>query len=122
MAVAATQVPPATVDTVLRMPLGKRVREPLYWRWIRFLIFGRALPAMLFAEMGWLQVGHVESAQGVLQVVPRVLYLLFCTIPVGLYLTRPMPVSRDGRLIARAAGFGGTCMQLVIGAFIPSGM
>jgi protein-S-isoprenylcysteine O-methyltransferase Ste14 len=30
-----------------------------------------------------------------------------------------MPVTRDGRLVARAAAFGGTCMQLVIGAFIP---
>lgn len=119
MAVAATQVPVMTVDSVLRLPLAERVRQPLYWRWIRFLVFGRALPAMLFAEMGWLQVGHLEHAQGVLQIVPRALYLFFCTIPVALYVTRPMPVSRDGRLVARAAAFGGTCMQLVVGAFMP---
>jgi protein-S-isoprenylcysteine O-methyltransferase Ste14 len=126
MALAATKVPgpvqasgALTVDTVLRLPLRDRVRQPLYWRWIRFLIFGRAVPAVLFAEMGWLQVGHLAGARGALQVLPRLLYLLFCCIPVGLYLTRSMPVSRDGRLIARAAAFGGTCMQLVIGAFIP---
>jgi protein-S-isoprenylcysteine O-methyltransferase Ste14 len=125
MAVAATPLPvtvisvPVTVEAVLRMPLTTRVRHPLYWRWIRFLVFGRAVPAVLFAEMGWLQVGRVSAAHGVLQVLPRLLYLLFCCIPVGLYLTRPMPVTRDGRLVARAAAFGGTCMQLVIGAFVP---
>jgi protein-S-isoprenylcysteine O-methyltransferase Ste14 len=118
MALAATQVP-VTVDAVLRLPLHARFRHPLYWKWIRFLVFGRALPAALFAEMGWLQIGHLAGAHGVLQVLPRLLYLLFCSIPVGLYLTRPMPVTRDGRLVARAAAFGGTCMQLVIGAFIP---
>ncbi len=119
MALAATQVPQVTVETVLRLPLHARIRHPLYWTWIRFLVFGRALPAVLFAEMGWLQVGHLAQASGVLQVLPRLLYLLFCCIPVGLYLTRPMPVTRDGRLVARAAGFGGTCLQLVIGAFVP---
>jgi protein-S-isoprenylcysteine O-methyltransferase Ste14 len=118
MALAATQVP-VTVDAVLRLPLHARFRHPLYWKWIRFLVFGRALPAALFAEMGWLQIGHLAGARGVLQVLPRLLYLLFCSIPVGLYLTRPMPVTRDGRMVARAAAFGGTCMQLVIGAFIP---
>src|SRR5207302_1362431 len=50
MALASTHVPgPVTVDTVLRLPLQARVRHPLYWRWIRFLIFGRAVPAVLFA-------------------------------------------------------------------------
>jgi protein-S-isoprenylcysteine O-methyltransferase Ste14 len=129
MALAATQVPgqvaadgvsgQVTVEQVLRLPFATRVRHPLYWKWIRFLVFGRAIPAVLFAEMGQLQVGHLQQAHGVLQVLPRLLYLLFCCIPVGLYLTRSMPLSRDGRLIARAATFGGTCMQLVIGAFVP---
>jgi protein-S-isoprenylcysteine O-methyltransferase Ste14 len=119
MALAATHVAPVTVDTVLRLPLQVRVRHPLYWKWIRFLIFGRAVPAVLFGGMGWLQVGHLANASGVLEVLPRTLYLLFCCIPVGLYLTRPMPITTDGRLVARAAAFGGTCMQLVIGAFVP---
>jgi protein-S-isoprenylcysteine O-methyltransferase Ste14 len=107
------------METVLRLPLRVRVRHPLYWKWLRFLTFGRAVPAALFAEMGWLQVSRLAQADGVLQVLPRVLYLLFCCIPVGLYLTRPMPINRDGRLVARAAAFGGTCMQLFIGAFVP---
>ncbi|MDB5066902.1 MAG: Isoprenylcysteine carboxyl methyltransferase [Chloroflexi bacterium] len=119
MALAATHVNPVTVDAVFRLPLRARVRHPLYWQWIRFLTFGRAVPAALFGEMGWLQIGHVAQASGVLQVLPRLLYLLFCCIPVGLYLTRPMPVNRDGRLVARMAAFGGTCMQLFIGAFVP---
>ena len=121
MAVATTHVPP-TVRAVLRLPLRERIQHPVYREWIRFLVFGRAVPAVLFAFMGWLQVGHVQQAVGrdALMVVSRILYLAFCCIPVGLYLTRPMPVSRDGRLVARAAAFGGTCMLLVIGAFVPS--
>jgi protein-S-isoprenylcysteine O-methyltransferase Ste14 len=121
MAVATTQVPP-TLRSVLGLPLRDRIQHPLYWSWIRFLAFGRVVPALLFAFMGWLQVGHLQQVlgQGPLVVIPRLLYLAFCCIPVGLYLTRPMPLSRDGRLVARAAAFGGTCMQLVIGAFVPT--
>jgi len=123
MAVAAKQVPAATVEAVLRLPLRRRVQHPLYWRWIRFLVFGRAVPAAVFGYMGWLQVQHLRTVLGghdPLVLLPRALYLVFCCIPVGLYLTRPMPLSRDGRLVARAAAFCGTFMQLVIGAFVPA--
>jgi protein-S-isoprenylcysteine O-methyltransferase Ste14 len=120
MAVAAKHVP-ATVEAVLRLPLHRRVQHPLYWKWIRFLAFGRAVPAVLFGYMGWLQIQHLSTVLGrdALVVLPRALYLVFCCIPVALYLTRPMPVNRDGRLVARVAAFSGTCMQLVIGAFVP---
>jgi protein-S-isoprenylcysteine O-methyltransferase Ste14 len=119
MAIATTQMP-AAVDAVLRLPLRRRVQQPVYWKWIRFLVFGRAMPAVLFAGMGWLQLGHLRQALGggLLVVLPRGLYLVFCCIPVALYLTRAMPVSRDGRVVARAAAFGGTCMQLVIGVVV----
>jgi protein-S-isoprenylcysteine O-methyltransferase Ste14 len=122
MAVATTHVPP-TVRAVLRLPLRERIQHPVYREWLRFLVFGRTVPAALFAFMGWLQVGHLQQAIGrdALQMVARLLYLAFCCIPVGLYLTRPMPVRRDGRLVARAAAFGGTCLMLVIGAFAPTG-
>jgi protein-S-isoprenylcysteine O-methyltransferase Ste14 len=119
MALAATHVPPVTIAAVFRLPLRARLSQPLYWQWLRFLTFGRAVPAALFGEMGWMQIGAVAHASGALQVLPRLLYLLFCCIPVGLYLTRPMPLSRDGRLVARVAAFSGTCMQLFIGAFVP---
>ena len=34
-------------------------------------------------------------------------YLAFCVIPVGIYLVRPRPRARDGRMVARAAGWWG---------------
>src|SRR5207237_10087634 len=97
MALASTHVPgPVTVDTVLRLPLQARVRHPLYWRWIRFLIFARAVPAVLFAEMGWLQMGHRQQAYGAVQALPPLLHPFLCCIPVGLHLTGPLPADADG--------------------------
>ncbi|MFN2582766.1 MAG: isoprenylcysteine carboxylmethyltransferase family protein [Candidatus Dormibacteria bacterium] len=93
---------------------------------VRFLVFGRSLPAVLFGLLGYrvfmrlLDTVHALPAHAsVLDVVrapvPTALYLLFCCIPVGIYLTRPRPRARDGRLIARAAGLVGTTMLLVVG-------
>jgi protein-S-isoprenylcysteine O-methyltransferase Ste14 len=108
-----------------------RVRDSLYWASVRFLVFGRAVPAALFAVMGYIQWGHLSRAFSALppgsgigtmlgQLLPRALYLGFCAIPVGIYLTRPMPQARDGRLVARCAAFTGTLMQLAIGALLPA--
>jgi protein-S-isoprenylcysteine O-methyltransferase Ste14 len=95
---------------------------------IRFLVFGRSLPAMLFALLGWRvlrsllsQVRALPVHAGVGDVLAGPLttgvYLLFCVIPVGIYLVRPRPRARDGRAIARTAGLVGTTMLLVVGAF-----
>ena len=131
MVVSASGAPPAAVTQVARLPFSKRVRQPVYWAWVRFVVFGRGLPAMLFGLIGWFQVAHLQTVFAYVQMHPspraasdlvsRALYLVFCCIPVGLYLTRPMPTARDGRLIARAAAFTGTLMQVVIGAFLPFG-
>jgi protein-S-isoprenylcysteine O-methyltransferase Ste14 len=105
-----------------RGDLGRRVEE------IRFLVFGRSLPAMLFALLGWRvllnllsQVRMLPIHAGVGDVLAGPLttgvYLLFCVIPVGIYLVRPRPRARDGRAIARTAGLVGTTMLLVVGAF-----
>jgi protein-S-isoprenylcysteine O-methyltransferase Ste14 len=105
-----------------RGDLERRVEE------IRFLIFGRSLPAVLFALLGWrvllnllAQVRALPVHAGVGDVLAGPLttgvYLLFCVIPVGIYLVRPRPRARDGRAIARAAGLVGTTMLLVVGAF-----
>src|SRR2546421_9547490 len=132
MAVGATPALQTPQRQFRALPLRQRIRHPLYWSWVRFVAFGRAVPAVLFGYMGWLQVGHVRSdaawasahpnlsavAGGLL---PGCLYLLFCSIPVGLYLTRPMPQARDGRLVARAAAFTGTLMQLLVGVLVPAG-
>jgi protein-S-isoprenylcysteine O-methyltransferase Ste14 len=105
-----------------RGDLERRVEE------LRFLIFGRSLPAVLFALLGWrvflnllAQVRALPVHAGIGDVfagpVTTGVYLLFCVIPVGIYLVRPRPRARDGRAIARAAGLVGTTMLLVVGAF-----
>jgi protein-S-isoprenylcysteine O-methyltransferase Ste14 len=52
--------------------------------------------------------------------LPAALYLLFCAIPVVIYVGRPAPRARDGRMLPRIAGLGGTVMLLVVGA-LPQG-
>ena len=105
---------------------GSRVRVRL--EEVRFLAFGRSLPAVVFGLLGYRvllnlisQVRALPAHASVLDVaagpVPTGLYFLFCAIPVGIYLTRPRPKARDGRLVARAAGLVGTTMLLVVGAF-----
>ena len=102
--------------------LARRLEE------LRFLVFGRSLPAVLFGVLGYrvlmnlvgavrqlpVRPSPLDVASGVL---PTALYFLFCAIPVGIYLTRPRPRARDGRLVARAAGLVGTTMLLVVGIF-----
>ena len=95
---------------------------------LRFLAFGRAVPAALFALLGYRVLSNLLNRIATLPhhatpldilagPLPTALYFLFCTIPVGIYLVRPRPQARDGRLVARAAAFGGTTMLLVVGAF-----
>ena len=105
-----------------RGDLERRVEE------IRFLVFGRSLPAVLFALLGWRVWSNLVSQVHALPAHASVgnflagplttgVYLLFCVIPVGIYLVRPRPRARDGRAIARTAGLVGTTMLLVVGAF-----
>jgi len=109
------------VDAALHRDLRMHLEE------IRFLAFGRALPAVLFAVLGYRvllnlvgQIRAVGPHPGLAAVaagpLPTSLYLLFCAIPVGVYLVRPRPAARDGRIAARAAGLVGTCMLLAVGA------
>jgi len=131
MVVSASGASPAALQQVAQLPFSQRIRQPVYWAWVRFTVFGRGVPAMLFGWMGWVQVSHLgtvltwaqqnPSPRAAADLVARALYLAFCCIPVGLYLTRPMPSARDSRLIARTAAFTGTLMQVVIGAFLPFG-
>lgn len=105
-----------------RGDLERRVEE------IRFLVFGRSLPAVLFALLGWRVWSNLVSQVHALPAnagfgnflsgpLTTGVYLLFCVIPVGIYLVRPRPRARDGRAIARTAGLVGTTMLLVVGAF-----
>jgi len=103
-----------------------------YWAGVRFLLFGRAVPAALFGVMGWIQLNKlVTSVQGLppqpnvslvaSRIIAPALYTAFCSIPVVLYLTRPRPKARDGRMVARLAGFAGTTVQLLVGTLLGSG-
>jgi protein-S-isoprenylcysteine O-methyltransferase Ste14 len=120
----------AVVAAVPQVALRRRF-TPQYWEGLRFLLFGRAVPGILFGVMGWVQLskvltnitafrggGAVSVASGI---VSPALYTAFCSIPAALYLTRPKPKARDGRLIARSAAFSGTLMQLLVGAFLGTG-
>jgi protein-S-isoprenylcysteine O-methyltransferase Ste14 len=122
---------PAAVVAVPRVDLRDRFNAP-YWAGIRFLLFGRAIPGILFGCMGWLQLSKVITNVETMpagaslsrvgsSVISPALYTMFCAIPAVLYLTRPQPKARDGRLVARGAAFAGTLMQLVVGAFIGAG-
>lgn len=98
---------------------------------IRLLVFGRLVPATFFALLGYIQFQRLASdvralpnpvnAVAVISgPLPAALYLLFCAIPVFIYVGRPAPRARDGRWLPRAAGLAGTVMLLVVGA-LPQG-
>src|SRR5579864_4804932 len=68
-----------------------------YWAGLRFLVFGRAVPGVLFGLMGWLQLSRVLTTIATAQagsslgsiagrVVSPTLYTMFCAIPAVLYL------------------------------------
>lgn len=89
---------------------------------LRYLTFGRAVPAVLFGALAYLQGarlfaswGSLHSGADVGTFVSGALYLAFVAIPVGIYLTRPAPRARDGRALPRIAAFGGTTVQLLVG-------
>jgi protein-S-isoprenylcysteine O-methyltransferase Ste14 len=103
-----------------------------YWAGVRFLLFGRAVPAALFGLMGWIQLSKLITSLQALPPSPSAstlassilspaLYTAFCSIPVVLYLTRPRPKATDGRMVARLAGFAGTTVQLLVGTLLGSG-
>jgi protein-S-isoprenylcysteine O-methyltransferase Ste14 len=98
---------------------------------IRLLVFGRLVPASFFALLGYAQFLRVANSVRTLPnpvnfvsvlsgPLPSALYLLFCAIPVVIYVGRPAPRARDGRLLPRIAALAGTVMLLVVGA-LPQG-
>lgn len=98
---------------------------------LRLLVFGRVVPATFFSVLGFLQfqrlasdvqaLPHPVTVVAVLsRPLPAALYLLFCAIPVLIYIGRPAPRARDGRMLPRVAGLAGTVMLLVVGA-LPQG-
>jgi protein-S-isoprenylcysteine O-methyltransferase Ste14 len=99
---------------------------------IRLIVFGRVVPATFFSLLGYLQFQRLASDVRLLpnpvtltsvlsSPLPAALYLLFCAIPVFIYVGRPAPRSRDGRILPRVAGLAGTVMLLVVGA-LPQGV
>lgn len=97
----------------------------------RLLVFGRVVPASFFALLGYVQFLRLTAEVRALPApptasaivsgpLPGALYLLFCAIPVVIYVGRPAPRARDGRALPRLAGLAGTVMLLVVGA-LPQG-
>lgn len=85
------------------------------------------MPGGFFAILGYIQMAHllhllanpgesVTPAFVLSRPLPAFLYLLFCTIPVFIYVSRPAARARDPRLLPRTAGLVGTVMLLVVGA------
>ena len=99
---------------------------------VRYLLFGCAVPAALFGLLGWYNLvrlrAYVFGADRVHSLgallsgpIERGLYLLFVSIPVFVYITRPRAIRRAGGLAPRAAAFVGTLMLLVFPAFFDAG-
>ena len=116
-----------TLDTAAAPPLRLTSTETL-----RLLVFGRFVPATFFALLGYVQlqrlIADVQNLPRPVTLVsvlaaplPSALYLLFCAIPVLIYIGRPAPRARDGRVLPRVAGLAGTVMLLVVGA-LPQGV
>lgn len=104
---------------------------PSYLDELRFLTFGRAVPACLFGLLGWKLITDFAASPSLRHFLAaptlgglvggplaKALYILFCVIPVGIYLTRERPRARDGRIIVRAAALTGTVMLLVAGVVV----
>jgi len=111
---------------------ARRQPQETYWAGLRFLLFGRAVPAGLFGLMGWVQLNKLVNSLQTLppspdvscvagRVVSPALYTAFCSIPVVLYLTRPRPKARDGRMVVRLTAFAGTTVQLLVGTLLGAG-
>lgn len=112
---------------MVRHAIAPRVHAPVVVA-VRLAVFGRILPASFFSLLGYLQFGrlvadvralpHPATIVSVLSgPLPSALYLLFCAIPVLIYVGRPAPRARDGRLGPRVAGLTGTVLLLAVGAF-----
>jgi protein-S-isoprenylcysteine O-methyltransferase Ste14 len=122
---------PAVAPVAARRSRSSRF-TPAYWSNLRFFAFGRAIPGFLFGVMGYVQLmkvlgnaEHLPAGAGIGtiggSILSPALYTAFCGIPAFLYLTRPKPKARDGRLVARSAAFAGTLMQLLVGTFLGAG-
>jgi protein-S-isoprenylcysteine O-methyltransferase Ste14 len=99
---------------------------------LRYLVFGRVVPGTLYVLLGWVVVrqliGSYQSLPSNLTVfqvaagpVRETLYVAFVCMPVGIYLTRPMPRASNAGLWAWGAAMLGTFMLLFTGAYAPTG-
>jgi protein-S-isoprenylcysteine O-methyltransferase Ste14 len=96
---------------------------------LRYLVFGRVVPASLYALLGCLvvrgiasQVAHPQGGWfGILGGPVRgTLYAAFCLVPVALFVFRPRPSAAEGRLLPRVVAFVATTMLLALGV-LPGG-
>lgn len=126
--------PPAVVPASAGDPGAGRIRpiEPSAtgrWEDARYLLFGRVIPAALFAVLGVVVLRQIAArvehpSGGVLGVVSgpvwESLYAAFCLIPVVLFVVRPRPRAAERRLLPRVVAFVATTMLLGL-ALLPRG-
>jgi protein-S-isoprenylcysteine O-methyltransferase Ste14 len=126
-AAPATRAKGATLSlpgTPLRRPVGSLDD-------LRYLLMGRILPAVLYAVLGYEVVVHaIWMAAHLTRVdwltvvggpVREALFGAFCLIPVVLFVIRPKPQARDGRILPRVVAFAGTAILLLCGSGLPEG-
>jgi protein-S-isoprenylcysteine O-methyltransferase Ste14 len=94
---------------------------------VSYLVFGQVIPGSLYGVLSILVLRrliasyeHIGSKASVFAIaagpVRLALYLAFCTIPVGIYITRPMPKARDRSVPAVIVAIIGTNIMLFLGA------
>ena len=99
---------------------------------LRYLAFGRVVPAVWFALFGGLHLSRLVAdirALGPHPSLPRILfgpvhsglYLAFICIPIYIYTRRPRPRASDGSILARVFAFTGTFMLLIFPKFFNGG-
>ena len=92
---------------------------------LRYLIFGRAVPATYFGVLAVLNLRllasdvrnlgpHATLEQIAFGPVHAGLYLCFVSIPVVIYIGRPRPRARDGSILAGVTAFTGTFMLTLL--------
>jgi protein-S-isoprenylcysteine O-methyltransferase Ste14 len=99
---------------------------------LRYLLTGRVIPAVLYALLGYAvvenaigQASHLSPVDWLTVVggpVREAIFAAFCLIPVVLFVIRPKPQARDGRVLPRVVAFAGTAILLLCGTSLPAGI
>ena len=98
---------------------------------LRFFLFGKLIPVLVFTFFGMIQVFHVLSTLSLvhfhpslshyLLLVSEMLYAVFSAILVFTYVIRQQPKQQDSRLTIRVVAFVATFMMVFLGGYVSPG-